>query len=101
MHAQKYFILYFVYLDYVRVSCGVSTIKRVTQVDFVSQGVAELDSYKFSVPGSLHKLLSIAFGVGICFKWKLSPDSTFACEETIGKHSLGVLYTLVYCKYAS
>lgn len=62
---------------------GVITIERVTQVDFVSQRVAQLDPYKLSVPGSLHKLLPIAFGVGVSFKRELSPDGVFACEEII------------------
>lgn len=57
---------------------SVITIQRVTQVDLVSQGVAELDAYKLSVPSSLDKLLSTAFGVGIGFKGELSPDGVFA-----------------------
>lgn len=62
---------------------AVVTIERVTQVDLVSQGVAELDTYKLSVPGSLDILLPIAFRVGIGFKWELSPDGIFSCEEVI------------------
>lgn len=67
---------------------SVITIERVTQVDLVSQGVAELDAYKLSVPSSLHILLSTAFRVGIGFKWDLSPDGIFACEEFIRSKSL-------------
>lgn len=52
--------------------------ERVAQVDLVSQGVAELNAHKLSVPSSLHVLLSIAFRVGIGFKWELSPDGIFA-----------------------
>lgn len=62
---------------------SVITIERVAQVDLVSQGVAELDAHKLSVPGSLHILLPTAFRVGVGFKWELSPDSVFACEEII------------------
>lgn len=60
---------------------SVITIERVAQVDLVSQGVAELNANKLSVPGSLDVLLSIAFRVGIGFKWELSPNGIFSCEE--------------------
>lgn len=63
---------------------SVITIERVTQVDLVSQGVTELDAHKLAIPSSLHILLSAAFRVGIGFKWELSPDGIFACEEFIG-----------------
>lgn len=62
---------------------SVITIQRVTQVDLISQGVTELDAHKLSIPSSLHILLSTAFRVGIRFKWELSPDGIFACEEFI------------------
>lgn len=64
------------------------TIQRVTQVNLVSQGVAELNAHKFSVPSSLHILLSIAFRIVVGFKWELSPDGIFACEKGKG---------LIYC----
>lgn len=67
---------------------SVITSERVTQVDLVSQGVAELDAHKLSVPSSLHILLSTAFRVGIGFKWELSPDSIFAFKEIIRSKSL-------------
>lgn len=67
--------------------CAVVTIERVTQIDLISQGVAELDAHKLSVPSSLHILLPIAFRVGIGFKWKLSPDSIFSCEEIRSKNA--------------
>lgn len=37
------------------------TSQRVTQVDLVSERVADLNPHKFAVPGSLYILLAIAF----------------------------------------
>ncbi len=73
---------------------SVITSERVTQVDLVSQGVAELDAHKLSVPSSLHVLLSTAFRVGIRFEWELSPDGVFACEEII--RCEGLIYCLLF-----
>ena len=71
---------------------SVITVERVTQVDLVSQRVAELDAHKLSVPSSLDVLLSTAFRVGIRFKGELSPDGVFACEEFIRKKRINALF---------
>lgn len=41
----------------------VLTFERVTKVDIVSKRVAQLDTYKFAVPGSLYVLPPVALGV--------------------------------------
>lgn len=64
-------------------SQSVITVEGVAQVDLVSQGVAELDSHKLTVPSSLHILLSVAFRVVVGFKWELSPDGVFACDGIV------------------
>lgn len=56
------------------------TIKGVTQVDFVSQGIAKLDADKLAIPGPLHILLPIALRVGVRLEGKLSPDGVFTCR---------------------
>lgn len=53
------------------------TVERVTQVDLVPQGVAQLDANEFTVPRPLYVLLPVALGIGICFEGKLGPDSIF------------------------
>lgn len=65
------------------VTCLISNVvelpvERVTQVDLVSQGVAQLDAHKLPVPGSLHVLLPVALGVGVGFERELSPDGIFS-----------------------
>lgn len=54
------------------------TIQGVTQVDLVPEGVAQLDSNKLAVPGSLDVLLSVAVGVRVGLEGKLSPDGVFS-----------------------
>lgn len=59
----------------------VFTIERVAQVDLVSQGVAQLDAHKLSVPRPFHVLLPIAFRVAVRLKWELRPEGVFSCSK--------------------
>lgn len=72
--------LFFYFFKQLFILC-INTIEGVTQVDLVSQGVAELDSHKLPVPGPFYVLLSITFRVGIGFKRELSPDGIFSCDK--------------------
>lgn len=57
------------------------TVKRVTQVNLVSEGVAQLDTNKLAVPSPLYILFAVTVGVRVCLEGELSPDGVLSCRD--------------------
>lgn len=54
------------------------TVERVTQVDLVPEGVAQLDTNKLAIPSPLYILFAVTVGVRVCLEGELSPDGVLS-----------------------
>lgn len=57
------------------------TIERVTQVDLVPEGVAQLDTNKLAIPSPLYILFAVTIGVRVRLEGELSPDGVLSCRD--------------------